>query len=257
LTADIFTGLLLALAVSSIAWYRKWLSIGGAATATVMGTMVWAIAGWQAAVPMLLFFVSSSILSLALRATGSSFDQKDRQPRDAIQVMCNGGIAVLCLLFFYFLNTGIWLWAYWASIAVSTADTWSSAIGNRFTGTVIDIKNGKPLRRGLSGGISVAGTLGGVAGAGIIALAGWLLNDHSFYWTGVLLTGFAGMMIDSVLGSLFQARYRLVDGSQVEFEPAGGAVLEKGWRWLSNDLVNLLSNLIATLVALAVFMFCS
>jgi uncharacterized protein (TIGR00297 family) len=247
LAADLLTGIFLALLISAIAWYRQWLSGGGAMAATCMGTFVWVAGGWQVALPLLLFFISSSILSLALRSSIAGTDKKDRQPRDAMQVICNGGVAMICLLLFFLLQKQVWYWAYWASIAVSTADTWSSTIGNRYAKKVIDVMNGKTLAKGLSGGISIVGTLGGLAGGGLIAITGLLVNGAEFGWISVLLTGFAGMILDSILGSLFQARYRLSDGRQVEFEPSVGiASLEKGWSWLTNDWVNLLSNLLVT-----------
>ena len=60
------------------------------------------------------------------------------------------------------------------------------------------------------------------------------------------------MLIDSVLGSLFQKRYRLNNGQMAEFVIAGQAAeKEKGLDWMSNDMVNLLSNLLVTGMAIA------
>jgi uncharacterized membrane protein len=60
--------------------------------------------------------------------------------------------------------------------------------------------------------------------------------------------GFAGMLLDSVLGSLVQAKYRAPTGV-LQDSPAEGALQVGGLRWVSNDAVNLAStSLISGLV---------
>ena len=63
----------------------------------------------------------------------------------------------------------------------------------------------------------------------------------------IAIAGFAGMLADSLLGSIFQARYQLNDGSVTESAAmALSKTPEKGWSWMTNDLVNLLSNILVT-----------
>ncbi len=142
--------------------------------------------------------------------------------------------------------------AFFVSVAISTSDTWSSEIGQGAGGTVRDIVDWKPLQSGLSGGVSWQGTMGGLLGAVAIGLCGKWIAGIS--WTMAMLiamTGFAGMLVDSVLGSICQARYQLNDGSYIEDRPlASGFISQKGWRWMTNDLVNLLSNVIVTATVL-------
>jgi len=58
------------------------------------------------------------------------------------------------------------------------------------------------------------------------------------------------MLLDSVLGSAFQARYNL-QGQASDVPPPGEHnTPQKGWSWLTNDLVNLLSNLLITAAVL-------
>jgi uncharacterized membrane protein len=65
------------------------------------------------------------------------------------------------------------------------------------------------------------------------------------------------MLTDSAAGSLFQARYRagnhLADAKPEE----GNFALVKGLFWLDNDLVNLLSNLLVTILAGFLLYFCA
>jgi uncharacterized membrane protein len=63
--------------------------------------------------------------------------------------------------------------------------------------------------------------------------------------------------MDSVTGSLLQARYR--HGNLLaDARPEGGDfVLEKGQPWMDNDLVNLFSNLFVTIFAGFLLYFCA
>ena len=93
--------------------------------------------------------------------------------------------------------------------------------------------------------MSWAGALGGLAGGlAMGALCSVLQTGapDAGYILTVGLAGFAGMSLDSVLGALLQARYRH-PGTGVESDRAlPGFVLRSGYRRVSNDGVNLLSN---------------
>ena len=68
--------------------------------------------------------------------------------------------------------------------------------------------------------------------------------------------GFVGCMFDSVLGSRAQVRYLCTRCGMVteRNEHCGAACIkEKGIAWMNNDVVNLLSNVFALVLALAVY----
>jgi uncharacterized protein (TIGR00297 family) len=233
-----------------LAYWKKWLDAGGAVSAALLGTLVWVVGGMEATAPMLLFFVSGSLLGKLPRRANS--DAKHNKPRDWVQVAANGGVGGALLIASTFFPDPAFKIAFFVSVAISTSDTWSSEIGQGAGGTVRDIVDWKPLQSGLSGGVSWQGTMGGLLGAVAIGLCGKWIAGIS--WTMAMLiamTGFAGMLVDSVLGSICQARYQLNDGSYIEDRPlASGFISQKGWRWMTNDLVNLLSNVIVTATVL-------
>ena len=77
------------------------------------------------------------------------------------------------------------------------------------------------------------------------------LVDH-----GILFAGFFGALLDSVLGSQLQAKYRCpVCGELTEKKTHCGAEgkLEKGLGFMTNDTVNFLNNLSAALIALLLY----
>lgn len=225
-----------------LARWLKWLDWGGALLAGWLGVVVWVSGQWWLALPMLVFFVSGSLLGKLPRHTLS--DAKHQRPRDWQQVFANGGIGGLLLMFSVFFPAAGWWWGFWLSVAIATADTWSSEIGQWCGGRVVDLATGKPLQAGLSGGVSWQGTVGGLAGAITIGVLGWLCSAYGWQqMVAVVLGGFAGMLVDSLLGSRWQAKYKSVDGQTTENQEASdGKPPFWGLHWMTNDWVNLLSN---------------
>jgi uncharacterized protein (TIGR00297 family) len=250
LQAELVPALLLSLLFAVLAWWRGWLDAGGAALASLIGILIWTAGGWTLALPLLIFFVSGSLLGRLPRI--NTTDAKHGRARDWMQVLANGGIAALFMWLHTFLPQGTWVLAAWVSVAISMADTWSSEIGQWAGGKVVNIIGFKPMQAGLSGGVSWQGTLGGLAGALVIGWLGYAVAGFDWLTTGIVtLAGFAGMLADSLLGSVCQASYARADGLLTENrEEAKEVNPVKGWAWMTNDWVNLLSNAIVCLLAL-------
>ena len=96
---------------------------------------------------------------------------------------------------------------------------------------------------GLSGGISLAGTAGGLAALLLLVLfLGNILPVSPIQLLWVLGTGFIGMLIDSILGSKWQALWRQGEALSEVSSNSPQEVLVKGLPWLDNHWVNFLSN---------------
>jgi uncharacterized protein (TIGR00297 family) len=225
---------------------KGWLTLGGAVSAALLGCAVVWTQGPPWIVPLLVFFASSTLLGKLTRNTGTS-DAKHGRPRDAEQVWSNGGVylAVALLLPGDLAHLGMVV-----SMAVATADTWASEIGMAVRGRTLDLRTGRIVPPGLSGGISLAGTMGAVAGAVVLAIAaGVLLRTTPAFLAQIAAWGVAGMLLDSLLGAWFQVRYRAADGSWRD-QPGEGPTLQRGLAWMTNDRVNLLSIALITAMAL-------
>jgi uncharacterized protein (TIGR00297 family) len=138
-----------------------------------------------------------------------------RSGRRASQVVANLGVAALCA------SVG-WYGGCLAALAEATADTVSSEIGQALGGTTWLITKFRRVPAGRDGGVSVAGTLAGLVGAGLVVMVG--LPGLVRWKDGavVLVCACAGLAFDSVLGATLE---------------------ERGW--LGNDLVNFCSTLFA------------
>lgn len=218
----------------------KWLTAGGLVAAGAVGAGVtWGL-GLPGLTVLAAFFVSGSLLSQLSERRGPR--------RTARQVVANGGAALLGALL------GSWTVTAGA-IAAAAADTWATEIGAFSPFPPRLITSGRRVTRGTSGGITVLGRLGGVAGAvAIAALAVRLRPQGAAQPSAVLIAGagVAGMLADSLLGAALQGKYecpacdaRFERGATVCHEPVR---LTRGWRWLDNDAVNLAGTLVGAVV---------
>jgi uncharacterized protein (TIGR00297 family) len=228
-----------------LVYNKKWLTGDGAVSAFVLGCIIIWSTNILFIIPILIFFTAGSLSSRLHHRT------KDSQGRTARQVLANGMIATAAVFLYGITKLDAFAMAYFISICVSLTDTLSSDIGIYFNKKTYDITTLKPVEPGLSGGISAAGTLAGMLGACIFSalVATLFLPDTS---DGLIISfwGVTGMLIDSIFGSLWQAKYAH-HGKIVE-EKSSYATLIKGLRWMDNDVVNLLSNALVVLSVLII-----
>ena len=236
------------------------LTASGAAAAVGVGGLIFGLGGVPWASLLLLFFISSSLLSRAYRRKKKSMNKKFAKGsrRDHGQVLANGGLAsMLVLIHWYYPHLeGVWF-AFAGCMAAVNADTWATELGVLSPTSPRLITNGEVVPKGTSGGVSLVGYLATLAGAGIIALsAAYFTPSASFdmvLW--VIVGGLAGATVDSFLGATVQGIYYCpVCDKETESYPehhcGNGTTQIRGWRWINNDLVNLVCSLIGAGIAL-------
>ena len=258
------TGLVCAAVVGMGAYRARSLSRSGALAAILVGTVVFGIGGWQWAVLLLAFFISSSALTRAFKNRKRGLNEKFSKggQRDAGQVFGNGGLATLFAGLHYFYPTSAWVWlAFAASLAAVNADTWSTELGVLNPHPPRMITNpGRIVEKGTSGGVSLMGTLAALAGSALIGALAVLFPPMSTPWlAGVLVTlaGFLGALFDSLLGATIQAIYHCStcdkETERHHLHTCGTPTVRiRGWAWLNNDLVNLGCAVFAVIFVLIV-----
>ncbi len=96
------------------------------------------------------------------------------------------------------------------------------------------------------------GTLAGLLGAGFIGLLSIWVEDYTFVsFIFIAFFGFIGMILDSVIGDLFQAKYQNGDGTLSD----QGNKLAKGINGFSNDTTNWVSNVVTVIICVIVLYF--
>ncbi|MEI6291632.1 MAG: DUF92 domain-containing protein [Chloroflexota bacterium] len=248
---QLLVGFLFAIIVSLAAYRAHSLNRSGALAATLIGTIIFGIGGWQWALLLLTFFISSSLLTRAFKKNKSTLNEKFSKGgnRDAGQVFGNGGLAAIFAAAHYFFPTAPWVWlAFSASLAAVNADTWSTELGVLNPHPPRMITNpAKVVEKGTSGGVSLVGTLAALGGSALIGILAAFFPPSDLPWTiGIVITlaGFLGSLFDSLLGATVQAIYHCPacdkETERFPLHSCGTPTLQKrGWAWLNNDLVNL------------------
>jgi len=191
---QIFLGLLFAAVIAAVAYRARALDVSGAVAAWVVGTVTFGLGGWPFALPLLTFFTSSTLLSRWRRHSKEALGFEKGGRRDSGQVLANGGIATLCVLTYAFLPSTISHHAYamyLAAFAAANADTWATEIGAAVGGVPVSIVTFRRVPVGMSGGVSLTGTLGLVAGALVIAV--YSLIFHPSTVLGAMPAALGGM----------------------------------------------------------------
>lgn len=196
-----------------------------------------------------IFTVLAGKIGKSRRAFEKSIHEKSGA-RDAKQILCNVGMGTVLLLLSCLLKEPKLKLAYAAVMAASLADSLASELGVLSRAEPVDICTLKKTQRGLSGGVTVWGFASSLLGAALIAAIYALGNGEHFWF--ITICGFAGALMDSILGSLLQVKYRC---------PVCGTVTERnthceqqtqrirGVACITNDAVNLMCNVFVGILA--------
>ncbi|GAC1306344.1 MAG: DUF92 domain-containing protein [Vulcanimicrobiaceae bacterium] len=249
-------GALAATAIAVMAYRAHALDRGGAIAAIVVGTATYGALGFGGAATLLAFFVTSVALSRVGRARKRALlvDVDKTGARDAVQVLANGGIAALCAVLAHALGSR-YACAFAGALAAATADTWGTEIGTLARGAPRSILTLRRLATGLSGGVTVVGTLAEVAGALAIAGVARATGSDARSALAIAAGGMAGALADSILGASVQTlRWCPHCGRATERDPhVCGTATEtrRGVSWFGNDAVNATATLVGAAVAFA------
>jgi uncharacterized protein (TIGR00297 family) len=250
-TSQLAVGLFLAALIALLAHRAGALTPSGAGATVFIGTLTFGVGGLTPALLLILFFVSSSVLSIfsaGKKEALAAYSSKGGR-RDAGQVLANGTAAALAAVAYGLTGDHLWLAGVAGALATATADTWGTEIGVLSRQSPRRITNGARVPPGTSGGITLLGTSNGIAGAALIGLSGFALEGAPGLMVTTCIAGTIGMLVDSLLGSTVQVIYRCpACEKETEQHPrhhcGNGTGYLRGISWFDNDVVNLLSTFI-------------
>ncbi|MGV3488853.1 MAG: DUF92 domain-containing protein [Tuberibacillus sp.] len=260
-----FWMILVCLVLAAILSVKKdWLTLSGALGMVVMGLLIENGFGIYGVLVIFVFFISSNLVSKLYKIKKVPSQSIKHPPRTLKQVLANGGIPVLASVFVSmggseFFGIGCFL----AAIAEAAADTWASEIGTQKGEKPYHIGLRRRVEPGLSGAVTVAGSLFGLWGAALIGVIGsglffgdtWIQFLIGFII--VTLTGWLGQWLDTIFGAFLQARYfcdychQLTDHA-VHCERETKLVY--GFPRVTNNVVNGLSAIMTGLIAGGLFL---
>ena len=230
-------GAVVNMAFAAAAYAMATLDRRGAIVGAILGTLVFVGLSWPGLLVLGVFFVLGSYTtrlgrSRKQRLEIGSIDSGERRAGNAV---ANGGIAALCAVFATLTpHLELFTLAFVGSMAAAAADTVESEIGSAWGRPTLLITSLQPVAPGTDGGVSLVGTLSGLAGSLVlaaVAAAGDLLDPALIF----------PMAVVAVLATLL--------------ESVAGATLERSGL-LDNEGINLLNTLLGALagglVAMAV-----
>lgn len=234
--------------VVRVAWHAGSLTGSGAVAAFGVGGAVLAGTGWAGGLILVVFFVTSSTLSRLItpRALPAGDAKGDR--RDGWQVAANGGAAAVGALGEWLLP-GAGIWIVTCALAAAAADTWATTLGGLSRQPPRLLLSGTIVPAGTNGGVSWAGSLGGAAGAAVVAAGGALLARSVALFMAAAFVGVTGMLLDSAVGERWQGRFQCpvcLEASERRRHRCGARTMAAGGvPWLTNDGVNALATFAA------------
>jgi uncharacterized protein (TIGR00297 family) len=190
-------------AFAVLAWFAGGVNFSGALAGS-------AVAFIMAVRDLRMFLALLILFAVTLVATRVGYVRKQQlrtaEPeggRTAAQAMANLGVAALVVA----IAAAGWPVLALAALAEAAGDTSSSEIGMAFPGKTLLITNFKSVPAGTDGGISLFGTIAALLGAASVSVTAVLtgLVPVSQLAT-IVLAGFFGIVIDSLLGAIFERR---------------------------------------------------
>ncbi|MCH8556988.1 MAG: DUF92 domain-containing protein [Balneolia bacterium] len=199
---------LLAAGVSIIAFTVRSLTLDGMKTAILVGTITLGTGGLEFAGYLLFFFVGSNLLGVIFNADAHSSSNGLVERRSSDQVWANSFWFVLFLCLYYIFGYWPFAIASITAIAAANSDTWATITGSSSPKAEVRLitNPAQKVPKGTDGGISLIGSIGGLAGSAAVAGLVWLFQGGDIT-AGILIifiSGFSGCLIDSYFGAHFQ-----------------------------------------------------
>ncbi len=252
---DVILKILVLTAVSIVSLRMGFLDWRGFTTSLLIGGAVLFIGGWRLFTLLLLFLMVGSLLTKVLNGGGNGI-------RGWRNVVANGLWAAASASIYGYTGNEAALLFYLGALNAMFSDTVSTEVGMYIGGSPrLITRPWEYMPKGLSGGITLPGIVGGFAGAIFFSYLSVSLFNGELGISAVASIAGAGILanvFDSFLGASVQAKYRCrVCGSLVEKASHCGveAVHESGVKFIDNHFVNFLSSFTGGLLALALYTY--
>lgn len=237
------------LLVAYIVRKKKRLNMNAVVLAYILGVLVLLKSGFA--------YIMLGIYFFLIQIIEQKVDKVEN--RTAIQVFCNGIVAVIAL----YLKTNssyvpfeIFIYL----LASSLADCVASDIGTTYASKVYSIIGLRKIEKGLSGGVSIIGSFGSFVSVVLFSIFYGFCSYIRFrsfsirIAGGIIIWGFAGMFLDSILGAALQKKYYCSLYKKICEKEKDCKYMEpiSKWKILSNNGVNLITSFFLFFILLLV-----
>ncbi|KAJ1625471.1 integral membrane protein DUF92-domain-containing protein [Pavlovales sp. CCMP2436] len=214
---------------------QKALTPAGLFNAWILGVVLWATMGGSAWLICVIYLVGGTAVTKVGKAKKEALGISEGRGgmRGPENVWGSAATAAICALLTVVLPEQAMLLqlGYVASLATKLSDTFASEIGKAYGRTTYLITTFQLVPKGTEGAISLEGTVAGVGGSLIIALAAYLMTPPMISPLGVglsLVAAFVACNCESLIGATAQDKVP----------------------WLTNEMVNFFNTAIGAVVAI-------
>lgn len=221
---------------------KKLLTPMGYLHAWALGVIIWGCLGWQAYFITLVYFAAGSAVTKVgfAEKTAAGIAEDRGGVRGPGNVWGSALTAALCSILVWLVRvaplaglssqvTPLLILGFVASLSTKLSDTSATEIGKAYGQRTFLITTLQPVPRGTEGAVSLEGTLAGVAGSLILAVAAWGIGFIPI--VGVVICAIAAFVATTI-------------------ESLIGATIEDKLPGLTHDVVNVINTLIGALVAI-------
>ena len=271
MSQSLLLGLAMGLLIGTLGFRARFLSVSGAIAVFLITLFSFAAGGWLwGAIPALAF--ASIGLLARYRATekrrlGARFREQATRDWERIIARAGWGVALTALQVVVPKNLGLFA-AFLGAYATANADAWATELGVLSSQPPVLITTRRQVSPGTPGAISIVGLMAALGASWLMGLSGLLLTTvrawldksavaRAALWLpfAAMVGGMAGSLTDSLLGATAQALYYCEacdEWSETRIHSCGQAATQtRGWPWLTNDGVNLVSSVIGAAAAAA------
>lgn len=177
------------------------------------------------------------------------------KPRNEIQVLANGGAALVCAIAYIIFPRPAFALAFVVVMAEALADTVSSGLGV-FAYETYDIFRLKKCDMGVSGGVSVIGSIAAVISSAVIPTLAFLCGLIKPIYIPICIgTALLGCLADTLIGSLLQEKYKCqkcgcVTDSKTHCKL--DTVKISGFSVIDNNVTNFVSNVFCAVLIMLI-----
>lgn len=211
----------------------KMLTPSGYVNSFFLGTMLWNTLGWRG------WTLCVCYLFLGQAVTKVRFTEKEnmgiaearggrRGPENVWGSAATGLVCAVCAAqgeTFLGISKELFLLAYVASLATKLADTFASEIGKAYGRTTFLITTFERVNPGTEGAISAEGSAASVVGGLLLATYGYFVGLIDLPSVGIAtVAAFLATNVESLIGATLQEK--------------------KGFKWMTNEVVNFINTLV-------------
>ena len=235
---------------------KRALNNGGIIVALILNALATIAFGNKGFIILISFFIGSIIADKVKKSKA----KVPSETRNAIQVVSNGSVSGLAAFLYILYPRKIFVLLFISALAEALSDTVASGMGAISQKSYDPFKR-KYVERGMSGGMSIIGTISSFLASLLISTLSFLFIELTVIDAIIIaFSGFAGAIFDSWLGSCAQIKYicRKCNCVVEEKNHCEEACDKKsGFAWIDNNIVNLLSTVFSGILSIIVFVLCN